>query len=115
MYVFVYMCTHVYTYTHCSVYLHCLVRCVFDLIALFALRNSRAVAHTNIDNDNNSNRNNNNNNNNNKVQPRGRSACLYLVVVVAGITACSNLCVFKPFKICIKTKSAPRLHEVLVY
>ena len=38
-----------------------------------------------------------------------------VVVFVVGITACSNLCVFKFFGICIKTKSAPRLHAVLVY
>ena len=38
-----------------------------------------------------------------------------VVVAVVGITACSNLWVFKLFRICIKAKSAPRLHEVLVY
>ena len=37
-----------------------------------------------------------------------------IMIVVVGITACSNLC-GKLFRICIKTKSAPRLHEVLVY
>ena len=36
------------------------------------------------------------------------------VVVVVGITACSNLCVFDVCSMCIKAKSAPRLHEVPV-
>ena len=35
-------------------------------------------------------------------------------VVVVGITACTNLWVFSVFSMCVKTKSAPRLHEVLV-
>ena len=35
-------------------------------------------------------------------------------VVVVGIWACKDLQV-KLFRICIKTKHAPRLHEVLVY
>ena len=37
-----------------------------------------------------------------------------VVVVVVGITACRDLCVFNVFSMCIKTTSAPRLHEVLV-
>ena len=36
-----------------------------------------------------------------------------VVAVVVGITACSNLCVFDAFNLYLK--SAPRLHEVLVY
>ena len=44
----------------------------------------------------------------------GNYGCV-VVVVVVGITACSNLWVFKFFRICIKTKNASRLHEVLVY
>ena len=38
-----------------------------------------------------------------------------VVVAVVGITACSNLWVCKMFRICITTKSVPRLHEVPVY
>ena len=37
------------------------------------------------------------------------------IVVVLGIWACKDLWVFKLFRICIKTKSTPRLNEVLVY
>ena len=37
-----------------------------------------------------------------------------VAVVVVGITACRDLCVFNVCSMCIKTKSAPRLHEVLV-
>ena len=37
-----------------------------------------------------------------------------VVVVVVGITGCSDLCVFDVLPMCIKTKHAPRLHEVLV-
>ena len=47
--------------------------------------------------------------------PSTNNVAVVVVIVVVGITACSNLCVFKLFNICIKTKSAPRLHEVLVY
>ena len=36
-----------------------------------------------------------------------------VAVVVVGITACSDLCVFDICSMCIETKSAPRLHEVL--
>ena len=38
-----------------------------------------------------------------------------VVVVVVGIWACKDLWVFKFFRMCIKTKRAPRLPEVLVY
>ena len=37
-----------------------------------------------------------------------------VVVVVVRTTACNNLCVFDVFPMCIKTKNAPRLHEVPV-
>ena len=37
-----------------------------------------------------------------------------VMVVVVGITACGDLCVFDVFPMCINTKHAPRLHEVLV-
>ena len=36
------------------------------------------------------------------------------VVVIVGITACRDLCVSLVLSMYIKTKSAPRLHEVLV-